>query len=107
MRPYLLPANAFVLTAHREGLPFAILEAMACGLPCIVTNVGGNAEAVAHNVTGLVVKAGSAIDVAEAVCCLFNHREEHMRMSREARLRACREFDIEVRLAEIKLLILN
>jgi len=107
VRPYLLAANVFVLTSHKEGLPFAILEAMACGLPCIVTNVGGNAEAVAHNVTGLVVKAGSPIDVAEAVCYLFTHPEERMRMSRKARLRVCREFDIEARMAEIKRLILN
>ena len=107
VRPYLLAANAFVLTSYKEGLPFAILEAMACGLPCIVTNVGGNAEAVAHNVTGLVVKAGSPIDVAEAVYSLFTHPEERKRMSREARLRVCREFNIEARMAEIKQLILN
>ncbi|MGB7493635.1 MAG: glycosyltransferase [Candidatus Acidiferrum sp.] len=56
VKPYLLAANVFVLTSHNEGLPFAILAAMACGLPCIVTNVGGTAEALAHNMIGLSSK---------------------------------------------------
>lgn len=107
VRPYLLAANAFVLTSHKEGLPFAILEAMACGLPCIVTNVGGNAEAVVHNVTGLVVTAGSPCEVAEAVSYLLAHPEVRARMSRAARLRVCEEFDIEARMAEIERVILN
>src|SRR6266852_741302 len=98
VRPYLLAANAFVLTSHREGLPFAILEAMACGLPCIVTNVGGNAEAVAHKDTGVVVKAGSPDEVADAVSYLLTHPEERARMSRAARLRVCEAFDIEKRM---------
>jgi glycosyltransferase involved in cell wall biosynthesis len=107
VRPYLLAANAFVLTSHSEGLPFAILEAMACGLPCIVTNVGGNAEAVVHNVTGLLVKAGCPGEVAEAVSYLWTHPEERARMSQTARLRVCEEFDMEAKMAEIKRVILN
>lgn len=59
VRPYLCAADAFVLTSRIEGLPFSILEAMACGLPCVVTNVGGNAEAVGHAVNGLIVNPGS------------------------------------------------
>jgi glycosyltransferase involved in cell wall biosynthesis len=107
VRPYLLAANAFVLTSHKEGLPFAVLEAMACGLPSIVTNVGGSAEAVAHNVTGLVVQPGSSTEVAEAVSYLVTHPEERARMSRAARLRVCEKFDIEARMAEIKRALLN
>jgi glycosyltransferase involved in cell wall biosynthesis len=107
VRPYLQAANAFVLTSNREGLPFAVLEAMACGLPCIVTDVGGNAEAVTHKVTGLVVNAGSPSEVADAVSWLLSHPEEGARMSRAARLRACEEFDIEARMKEIKQVILS
>jgi glycosyltransferase involved in cell wall biosynthesis len=107
VRPYLLAADTFVLTSDREGLPFAVLEAMACGLPCIVTDVGGNAEAVAHSRTGLVIRPGSPGELAEAVSYLLAHPEERARMSHAARLRACEEFDIEVRMAEIKRIILN
>ena len=106
VRSYLLAGNAFVLTSHKEGLPLAVLEAMACGLPCIVTDVGGNAEAVAHNVNGLVVPAGSVDEVVEAISSLLAQPLEWKRMSHMARSRACEQFDIEARMADIKKLIL-
>jgi glycosyltransferase involved in cell wall biosynthesis len=107
VRPYLVAGDAFVLTSHKEGLPFVILEAMAYGLPCIVTNVGGNAEAVAHKMNGLLVTAGSVDDVVEAISYLLTHREERARMSGLARLRARKEFDIEDRMTDIKQIVLN
>jgi glycosyltransferase involved in cell wall biosynthesis len=107
VRPYLLASDVFVLTSHKEGLPFAVLEAMACGLPCVVTNVGGNAEAVAQNVTGLVVTDGSVDEVVQAMAYLLTHPRERLEMARAARARACKEFDIEASMAEIKRVILN
>jgi glycosyltransferase involved in cell wall biosynthesis len=88
-------------------LPFSVVEAMACGLPCVVTNVGGNSEAVIHNVNGLVVKPGSVDDVAEAITYLMSHPQERARMALASRSRACEEFDIEAKMAEIKRLILS
>jgi glycosyltransferase involved in cell wall biosynthesis len=105
VRPYLHASSAFILTSRTEGLPLSILEAMACGLPSIVTDVGGNAEAVANQVHGLVVPPGSVDAVADAIAFLAAHPDEHARMSRLARARACEAFDIEVRMAEIKRLI--
>lgn len=107
VRPYLCAADAFVLTSRIEGLPFSILEAMACGLPCVVTNVGGNAEAVAHNVNGFVVNPGSPEEVARAILHLRTHPEERARMARNSRSRAENEFDIEAKMADIKRLILS
>src|SRR5262249_29781586 len=107
VRPYLLAGDVFVLTSHREGLPLSILEAMACGLPCVVSNVGGNAEAVAHNVNGFVVNDGSIDEVADAVAYLIAHPRERARMAATARARARDAFDMEARLTDIKRLILN
>jgi glycosyltransferase involved in cell wall biosynthesis len=106
IRPYLSAATAFVLTSSAEGLPLSILEAMACGLPCIVTNVGGNAEAVTTNVHGLVVPFGSADAVADAISYLAAHPQERERMSRMTRARVCETFDIENRIADIKNIVL-
>jgi len=107
VRPYLSAANAFVLTSHMEGLPFSVLEAMACGLPCVLTNVGGNGEAVAQGVNGLVVNPGSAEEVAEAIAYLLANPQECARMSLAARSRAESEFDVATKMAEIKQVILN
>ncbi len=107
IRPYLQAANAFVLTSHQEGLPFAILEAMACGLPCVVTNVGGNVEAVNHMVEGLVVDSGSVQGVIDAVSFLLSHPDECTRMSRMARTKVREAFDIEARMADLMRVILN
>lgn len=50
-------ADIGVLCSHEEGFSNAVLEGMAAGLPMVVTDVGGNAEAVVHGDTGLVVPA--------------------------------------------------
>jgi len=106
-RPYLLAANAFVLTSYQEGLPVAVLEAMACGLPCVVTNVGGNLEAVNHKVEGLVINSGSVDEVVDAVSYLLTHPLECARMSRMAQARMREVFDIEARMADVMRIILN
>jgi glycosyltransferase involved in cell wall biosynthesis len=107
VRPYLCAADAFVLTSHVEGLPFSVLEAMACGLPCIVTNVGGNSEAVIHNVNGLVVNPGSAEEVVQAISYLLTQPQERTRMGNASRSRVLKEFDIEACMSEIKRVILS
>jgi glycosyltransferase involved in cell wall biosynthesis len=107
VRPYLQAGTAFVLTSRREGLPLAILEAMACGLPCIVTRVGGNCEAVTHGVNGLVVSPGSIDEIAGAISHLATHRQECEEMSKMARSSVRQEFNLDDRMAQIEKVILN
>lgn len=104
---YLQAGTAFVLTSGVEGLPLALLEAMARGLPCIVTNVGGNAEAVTDRVHGLVVPAGSATEVASAIEYFVTHPDERAEMGKLARARVHEEFDIEKCMDRIKSVILG
>jgi len=107
VRPYLCAADAFVLPSYLEGLPFSVLEAMACGLPCVVTNVGGNSEAVTHHVNGLVVSPGSAEELVQAISYLLTQPQERTRMGNASRSRVLNEFDIEVGMSEIKRVILS
>lgn len=66
----LCAADIGVLCSHEEGFSNAILEGMAARLPMIVTNVGGNAEAVIHGETGLVVPAREPEALAAALLAL-------------------------------------
>jgi glycosyltransferase involved in cell wall biosynthesis len=101
VRPYLQAGSAFILTSYLEGLPISALEAMACGLPCIVTDVGGNAEAVKDQVTGVVVPPGSAEAAADAILYLATNPGKRAEMAGNAREEVIRSFDIEKRMAEL------
>jgi glycosyltransferase involved in cell wall biosynthesis len=107
VRPYLQAGTAFVLTSRQEGLPLSILEAMACGLPCIVTRVGGNCEVVTHGVNGLVVSQGSVDEIASAISYLATHHQEREKMSKMARSRVRQEFNLDDQMAKIEKVILN
>jgi glycosyltransferase involved in cell wall biosynthesis len=66
--PAILEASdAGVLASHQEGFSNALIEAMAAGLPMVVTDVGGNAEAVLDGETGYVVPPRDAGRLAEAI----------------------------------------
>jgi glycosyltransferase involved in cell wall biosynthesis len=107
VRPYLQAASAFILTSHLEGLPLSVLEAMACGLPCIVTNVGGSAEAVKHQITGLVIPPESLDEAESAILYLATHPHERAEMASKARETVCQAFDIENRIDELKHALLS
>ncbi len=87
--------DLFVLASHYEGLPVAIMEAMAVGLPVIATGVGGVPEAVRDGVEGLVVQARRPDLLAEAIKELSCDAPRRADMRRAALERA-REYDIEV-----------
>jgi glycosyltransferase involved in cell wall biosynthesis len=57
-------ADVFVLGSHREGWPIAMLEALACGLPAVTTDVSGARELVAERSNGYVVVARDAREFA-------------------------------------------
>jgi glycosyltransferase involved in cell wall biosynthesis len=83
-----------ILCSHEEGFSNAVLEGMAAGLPMIVTDVGGNAEAVQHSVTGLVVPAKSPKCLAAAMMTLTEDAKLRSEMGKRARERCMREFSM-------------
>jgi glycosyltransferase involved in cell wall biosynthesis len=107
VQQYLNGADAFVLTSRTEGLPLSILEAMASGLPCLVTDVGGNSEVVTTGVDGLVVPPVSSDAVADGIRYLATHPQERRRMSAKARTKMYEHFNIEHAMAEITEIVLS
>jgi glycosyltransferase involved in cell wall biosynthesis len=86
-------ADVFVLMSRREGFSFALLEAMAHGLPSIVANIPENAEAVAD--AGILVPYGDAEAVAQALRRLAEDPKEHARLAHRARRLARDKFSAD------------
>lgn len=76
------------LTSINEGTPVAVIEAMASARPVVATEVGGVADVVEHERTGLLVRAGDAAAFAQATLRLLDDPALGERLGREARSRA-------------------
>jgi len=88
-------ADIGVLASHEEGFSNAVIEGMAAGLPSVVTDVGGNAEAVRHGECGLVTPARDPAALASALATLALDRELAARMGAAARTRAEQTFSLD------------
>jgi glycosyltransferase involved in cell wall biosynthesis len=95
VQPILAGAGLLTLPSDTEGFPLVIMEAMASGLPCVVTDVGGNREIVIPGKTGLLVPPGNADRLAQAIEFLLAHEEERKRMGMEAQQLVVERFDVE------------
>lgn len=87
--------DMFVLPSLNEGMPMAILEAMALGKPVVATAVGGVPEVVQHRVTGLLVPPGDERALADACLELARDREWAARLGAQARRVVEEEFSHE------------
>ncbi|WP_299026753.1 glycosyltransferase family 4 protein [uncultured Thermanaerothrix sp.] len=87
-------ASVFILPSYNEGLPLAILEAMAYGLPVVSTPVGGIPEAVADGETGFLVQPGDVQAIAEKTVLLLKDDGLRKQMGANARQRALTHFDV-------------
>jgi len=88
--------DVFVMPSVSEGLPNAVMEAMAAGLPVVATDVGGVSELVEHGVTGLLVPAEGEIELADAIARLLEDGEAREKMSRAGHERVLAEYDVSV-----------
>lgn len=79
MDVFALPSTA------NEGVPQALMQAMACGLACVTTPVGAIAEIARHGETALVVPPGQAGPLAEAMTFLLAQPQERARLGAAAR----------------------
>lgn len=94
--PDLLSASDIgLLTSHQEGFSNAIIECMYAGLPMVVTDVGGNAEAVVDGKTGLVVPARDPVALGAAIQRLSRNSHDRQCYGEEGRRRATTYFGLD------------
>ena len=87
-------AGCLVLPSYMEGLPIAILEAMAYGLPIISSRVGAIPEIISEGVEGFLIEPGDVQGLADRMIQLERDAELRLRMGRAARQRAVENYSI-------------
>jgi glycosyltransferase involved in cell wall biosynthesis len=80
---------------HQEGCSNAIMEYMACGLPVVCSEGGGNRELVVDGVTGFVIPPGDPQALAERIAYLRDHDPERQAMGAAGRQRILQDFSVE------------
>lgn len=85
-------ADLFVFMSHQEGLPVALMEAMACGLPAVCSNIRGNTDLIEDGVTGLLAN-NTPEEVAESISKMKSDTALRNRMASVA-LQKIKQFDL-------------
>jgi len=91
----LAQVSVSVLPSLSEGLSNVLLESMAAGVPVVATRVGGNAEAIAHGETGLLVAPSDPEALARGIECLMNDRALAASYGRAGRRRVAEQFTLD------------
>jgi glycosyltransferase involved in cell wall biosynthesis len=87
-------SDIFILPSRSEGMPGALVEAMAAGLPCIAAEVGGVPEVIKHDDNGLLFKRANSQELAESLIKLIKNKKLQTKLASQASIDA-RQFNME------------
>jgi len=86
-------SDIFVLPSYQEGLPVALMEAMAAGLPCVVSNIRGNVDLIENNINGYLCEPKDYKAFADAIFLLIENPDIRNKISNNNLIKVKR-FDI-------------
>lgn len=92
--PLLQRAWAFILPSRWEGMPNALLEAMACQLPCIATRVSGSEDIIIDAFNGLLIESEQPAEMAQALCRLIEDIDLAQRIGKEGHATVVRDYEL-------------
>ncbi|MGB8129185.1 MAG: glycosyltransferase [Candidatus Angelobacter sp.] len=99
--PLLKMSSAFCLLSRSEGFSNALLEAMACGVPSVVTRVGGNSEAITDGKNGFLVPVEDDAAAAEKLLALLRNPERAVEIGECGRSSVQTRFSAEVMIQKL------
>jgi glycosyltransferase involved in cell wall biosynthesis len=85
-----------------EGMPFVILEAMACGKPVIASRIGGTVDLISDGTNGVLTKPGDAMQLAEKICHLIDHPALRRKLSSAAKATVEKGFSVQCMLESVE-----
>lgn len=91
-----------ILPSRSEGLPNAVLEYMAAGLPVVATRVGGIPEIIEHNVNGILIPSGDARALAESIDYLLSNPDAARKLGAAGQERARTRFSFDQLVSELE-----
>ncbi len=89
-------ANVFVLPSTQENLANTVMEALACGTPCVAFNIGGMPDMIEHQKNGYLAQPYKIEDLAQGIAWVLESEERNQKMSHHAREKAEREFTLKI-----------
>lgn len=93
---FIISSDIFVLPSYAEGLPIAMLEAMAAGLPVISTPVGSIPDVIEDNINGFLIQPGNYLKLAEKIVILSTDKKLRIKMGNKNKQKIIKEYDIEI-----------
>jgi len=101
VKRWMQAADGFVLSSLWEGLPMGLLEAAACALPAVASDVSGTREVIVSGQTGCLAPAGDAAALGKAMAAMMQASpEERHAMGERARQQAVERFSLETVLSQ-------
>lgn len=85
---------SFVLPSRWEGMPNALLEAMACGLPSVATRVSGSEDIITDGVNGLLVEPERPIELGQALRRIIEDADLAQRLGQEGRATVVQRYQL-------------
>jgi len=93
VRMWMNAADCFLLPTYTEAVPTSVMEAFACGIPAITSNIGGCPEIVEHSINGLLVPPKDADALYDAVVWMNHNPESRIKMGEQARKTVLDRYD--------------
>ena len=87
-------ADVFVMPSIQENLPNTVMEAMACGTPCVAFNIGGIPEMITHRKNGYLVKPFNTDNLAEGIAWVIGETKQWALLSAQARYKVEKSYNI-------------
>jgi glycosyltransferase involved in cell wall biosynthesis len=89
-------ADVFVAPSVQDNLPNTVMEALACGTPCVAFDIGGMPDMIEHERNGYLARPFETGDLAHGISWVLEDDERHQRLAHRARQKAEHEWPLEL-----------